>query len=61
VLIIDRSGSMDEITPDPASPVVPGVNNTRLGWANDAANDLVSASRPTVGSAARAASTTSAW
>jgi hypothetical protein len=42
VLIIDRSGSMDEITPDPAAPIVPGVNNTRLGWANDAANALVS-------------------
>jgi hypothetical protein len=43
VFIIDRSGSMDQVTPNPGSPVVPGVNNTRLGWANDAANDLVSA------------------
>jgi hypothetical protein len=43
VFIIDRSGSMDEVTPNPDAPVVPGVNNTRLGWANDAANNLVSA------------------
>ncbi len=43
VFIIDRSGSMDEVTPDPAAPIEPGVNNTRLGWANDAANNLVSA------------------
>jgi hypothetical protein len=43
VLIIDRSASMDEVTPNPDLPIVPGVNNTRLGWANDAANDLVSA------------------
>jgi hypothetical protein len=42
VLIIDRSGSMDQVTPDPAAAIVPGVNNTRLGWANDAANALVS-------------------
>ncbi len=43
VFIIDRSGSMDEVTPVPGSPIVPGVNNTRLGWANDAANNLVAA------------------
>jgi hypothetical protein len=43
VFIIDRSGSMDEITPNPNGPIVPGANNTRLGWANDAANALVSA------------------
>jgi hypothetical protein len=43
VFIIDRSGSMDQVTPDPGAPIVPGVNNTRLGWANDAANALVSA------------------
>jgi hypothetical protein len=43
IFVIDRSGSMDEITPNPADPIVPGVNNTRLGWANDAANDLVTA------------------
>lgn len=43
VFIIDRSGSMDQVTPDPGAPIVPGVNNTRLGWANDAANTLVSA------------------
>jgi hypothetical protein len=41
IFIVDRSGSMDQVTPDPAGPIVPGVNNTRLGWANDAANDLV--------------------
>jgi hypothetical protein len=43
VFIVDRSGSMDAVTPNPGQPVVPGVNNTRLGWANDAANNLVSA------------------
>jgi hypothetical protein len=43
VFLIDRSGSMDEVTPNPDGPIVPGVNNTRLGWANDAANNLVSA------------------
>ncbi len=43
VFILDRSGSMDEVTPNPGDPIVPGVNNTRLGWANDAANNLVTA------------------
>jgi hypothetical protein len=41
IFVVDRSGSMDEVSPDPAGPIVPGLNNTRLGWANDAANDLV--------------------